>query len=142
MSRVTRYRQPGSENLPLGIYLLIFCAIVGCFCIWFYELMQPEWNSNPGVAAYKPPPATVIVYPQQPRPKDEVDATVATDALIEPRKEATDRTAPQSTEVKTSRESKVPSQKRRHAALTRRSRNPMDAFAAQPFFGAPWRPWR
>lgn len=143
MSRVTLHQQRRSESLPLGIYLLMFCLVVGCFCVWFYELMQPGRYANPGVAAYPPPPATVIRYPQQPWPKDGIDATVAADALIEPQQEATDKTAPQSTEVKTSRESKTPSQKRRHAALPRRSRNPMADFAAQPFFfGHPWRPWR
>jgi hypothetical protein len=56
--------------------------------------MQPERYPNPGVAAYKPAPATVILYPQQQRPKDEVDATVAADTLIEPEQEAIDKRAP------------------------------------------------
>jgi hypothetical protein len=139
--RVTRYRQQRSENLPLGIHLLMFGVVVGCFCMWFYELMQPERYSNPGTAASKPPPATVILYPPWPRLKDEIDATVAADTLIEPEQEATNKRAP--TELKSSRESKTLTQKRRHAALPRRSRNPMTDFAAQPFFfGHPWRSWR
>lgn len=143
MPRVTGYRQLRSENLLLGIYLLIFCVVMGCFCIWFYGLMQPERYPNPGIAAYKPPPATVIVYPHQPRPKDEVDATVAADTLIESEQEATEEKAPQSTEVKSSRQSKTVSPKRHHAALPRQAHNPMTDFAAQPFFfGKPWRPWR
>jgi len=119
------------------------CLVVGCFFIGLYELLQPERYANPGIAAYKPPPATVILYPQQPRPKDEIDATFAADALIEPEQEPTDKRAPQSTEVKTSRESKTPSQKRHRVALPRQPHNPMTDFAAQPFFfGHPWRPWR
>jgi len=105
--------------------------------------MQPERYSNPGIAAYRPPPATVILYPQWPPPKDEVDATAAADTLIEPEQVVTDEGKPQSTEVKSSREGKAPSQKRHHAALPQRSRNPKTDFAAQPFFfGHPWRSWR
>ena len=142
MSRTIKYRQRRSENLPLGIYLLIFCVVVGCFCIWFYELMQPARYPNPGLAAYKPPPATVILEPQQPRPQDDPGLGVAV-ARVEPEQEASDKGAPQSTAVKSNRESKTLSQKRHHAALPRRSRNPMTDFAAQPFFfGHPWRPWR
>lgn len=139
--RVTRYRQQRSENLPLGIHLLVFCVVVGCFGIWFYELMQPERYPNPGVAAYKPPPATVVLYTQRPRPKD-VDTTIAADTLIEPEHEAIDKRALQSAELKSSRESKTVSPKRHHAAPPRQAHNPMTDFAAQPFFfGKPWR-WR
>lgn len=142
MPRVTRYRQQRSENLPLGIHLLMFGVVVGCFCMWFYELMQPERYPNPGVAAYKPPPATVILYPPPPRPNNELDATVAADDLIEPEREATEKRAAQSVALKSSRESKTVSPKRHHAALPRQAHNPMTDFAAQPFlFGKPWG-WR
>lgn len=137
-----RYRQQRSENLPLGIHLLVFCVVVGCFCIWFYELMQPERYPNPGVAAYKPPPATVVLYSQLPRRSDEADATVAADDLIEPEREATEKRPAQSVALKSSRESKTVSPKRRHAALPRQAHNPMTDFAAQPLlFGKRWG-WR
>jgi hypothetical protein len=36
------------------------CGLLG---FAFYKLMQPTQIPNPGLAAYKPPPATVINYP-------------------------------------------------------------------------------
>jgi hypothetical protein len=111
--------------------------------MWFYELLQPERYPNPGVAAYKPPPATVILYPQRRQPKDEVDTTVAADDPIEPEREATEKRTAQSAGLKSTRESKTVSPKRHHAALPRQAHNPMTDFAAQPFFfGRPWRSWR
>ena len=44
----------------LAIHLCTYCAVAGCFAFALYELLQPTRNNNPGLAAYKPPPATVI----------------------------------------------------------------------------------
>jgi hypothetical protein len=44
----------------LCIHLCIYCAVAACFGLGFYAFMQPSRSSNPGLAAYKPPPATVI----------------------------------------------------------------------------------
>jgi hypothetical protein len=143
LSRVTSYRQWCSESLALCIYSFMLCGVVGCLCIWFYDLMQPEWHPNPGLAAHRPPPATVVLYSQQSGPKDEIYATVSADATIEPAPEAVDTRPPQSTDGRASRESKTPSQKRRHAVPSRRSHNPITDYAAQPFvFDHSWRPWR
>jgi hypothetical protein len=46
----------------LAIHLCTYCAVAGCFAFALYELLQPTRNSNPGLAAYKPPPATVITH--------------------------------------------------------------------------------
>src|SRR3954470_14590993 len=44
--------------------LLTVCRLVcGLLGFGFYDLMQPRQIPNPGLAAYKPPPATVILYP-------------------------------------------------------------------------------
>jgi hypothetical protein len=44
--------------------LLTVCAFVcGLLGFGFYKLMQPRQIPNPGLAAYKPPAATVIIYP-------------------------------------------------------------------------------
>src|SRR3981081_4223722 len=42
----------------LGVY--VFLAVA------FHWLMQPTVSKNYGLAAYKPPPATVVVYPTTP----------------------------------------------------------------------------
>jgi hypothetical protein len=46
--------------VALCIHLCIYCAAAACFGLGFYVLMQPSRSPNPGLAAYKPPPATVI----------------------------------------------------------------------------------
>jgi hypothetical protein len=42
----------------LGVYVVLAFA--------FHWLMQPTVSTNYGLAAYKPPPATVVVYPTTP----------------------------------------------------------------------------
>ena len=42
----------------LAAYTIVF----GLFAFWFYSLAQPRYAANPGLAAYEPPPATVIDY--------------------------------------------------------------------------------
>src|SRR5712671_110911 len=42
----------------LGAYVLLAVA--------FHWLMQPTVSENYGIAAYKPPPATIVVYPKTP----------------------------------------------------------------------------
>jgi hypothetical protein len=59
MSDYARYQRDGLAG-ALAIHLCIYCGVAGCFAFGLYELLQPARNSNPGVAAYKPPPATVI----------------------------------------------------------------------------------
>jgi hypothetical protein len=44
----------------LCMHLCIYCAVAACFGLGFYMFMQPSRSANPGLAAYKPPPATVI----------------------------------------------------------------------------------
>jgi hypothetical protein len=56
-----RYSHDGVAA-ALCIHLSIYCAAAVCFGFGFYEFMQPSFSPNPGLAAYKPPPATVISY--------------------------------------------------------------------------------
>jgi hypothetical protein len=46
----------------LGIHLCLYCAVAGGFGFGLYLLFQPTRFPNPGVAAYKPPPGTVVTY--------------------------------------------------------------------------------
>jgi hypothetical protein len=36
--------------------------VFGLFALWLHSLLQPRVFANPGLAAYAPPPATVISY--------------------------------------------------------------------------------
>src|SRR5438105_10434943 len=55
--------QISHPNLGLAIYSALCCCIaVAAFAAWIYGLLQPTRAQNPGLAAYKPPPATIVGY--------------------------------------------------------------------------------
>jgi hypothetical protein len=56
---MTRYRMDGTTaaiGVPLAAYVIGFSLLA----LWLYALLQPHYTSNLGLAAYKPPPATVL----------------------------------------------------------------------------------
>ena len=57
-SRRQDYRLAAGVGFCLGVYVVLAVA--------FHWLMQPTVSENYGVAAYKPPPATIVVYPKAP----------------------------------------------------------------------------
>jgi hypothetical protein len=46
----------------IAVYLAVCMFVYGFFGFGFYKMFQPLQFPNPGLAAYKPPPATVITY--------------------------------------------------------------------------------
>jgi len=48
--------------VALAEHLSMYCAGAACIAFALYHLMQPVRVANPGLAAYKPPPRTVITY--------------------------------------------------------------------------------
>jgi hypothetical protein len=56
---VTHYRID-EKSVGLGIPVAVYLTVLGLLALWFHSLFQPQFISNPGLAAYKPPPATVI----------------------------------------------------------------------------------
>ena len=58
---MSQYRIDRSGSAP-GIAFSAYLVVLSLLAAYFYSLMQPHYNSNPGLAAYKPPPATVIDY--------------------------------------------------------------------------------
>jgi len=69
----------------IGMLLTAYTIVLGLFGLWFYSFFaHTGYAANPGMAAYKPPPATVIDYGmparlpvrhQQTPPPVEVSAT-------------------------------------------------------------------
>jgi hypothetical protein len=51
-----------AESSAVGIPLAVYLIALGLLALWLYSLLQPRQLSNPGLAAYAPPPATVISY--------------------------------------------------------------------------------
>src|SRR4051794_17552372 len=54
-----QYQQNGLAG-ALALHLGLYAFVAGCYGFGLYELLQPVRSHNPGLAAYKPPPATVI----------------------------------------------------------------------------------
>src|SRR5438477_922858 len=59
MSRLVR-RRVDRADIPLALYTFICCGVGGGLVVSLYALMQPTRIGNPGIAAYKPPPGTVL----------------------------------------------------------------------------------
>jgi hypothetical protein len=49
-------------GVAVGIPLIAYALVFGLFALWLHSLLQPRVFANPGLAAYAPPPATVISY--------------------------------------------------------------------------------
>jgi hypothetical protein len=61
MAGYAQYQGNGVAGV-LALHLGLYAFVAGCYSFSLYELMQPAQTVNPGLAAYKPPPATVIGY--------------------------------------------------------------------------------
>jgi hypothetical protein len=134
-------------DAALAIYLVVYSIAAACFAVGLYALLQPSKSSNPGTAAYNPPPGTVISYaaPTFPRTLPETDghataaaepATTTGSADQMPKNsdklDAPARTDDAKGEVKA--ESKP-----RHSAHSRDRRHP--EWGYQPSFFGQHRPW-
>jgi hypothetical protein len=61
MTRAKTRHQTGQriDGGAVGL-LLAFAVVIGLFILWFYPIALARYGANPGLAAYHPPPATVI----------------------------------------------------------------------------------
>jgi len=53
---------PDGVAVGLAEHLCMYCAGAGLIAFALYYAMQPTRVANPGLAAYKPPPRTVMTY--------------------------------------------------------------------------------
>ena len=58
----TGYPHIKKTGTAIAIHLAVCMLVYGFFGFGFYKMFQPLQFPNPGLAAYKPPPATVITY--------------------------------------------------------------------------------
>src|SRR5262252_679216 len=61
-----RPRTSRSEDFSLAAAGGIVLAAYASFFFGLYWLMQPSVTTNPGLAAYRPPPKTVVRYADSP----------------------------------------------------------------------------
>jgi hypothetical protein len=83
-AKTQRRHRRDYSGAAIGIYLCAFCALVGCFFVGLYELMQPTQYPNPGLAAYKSAPT--VAYVPQSRIRNEGEPSVMQEfaSAIEP----------------------------------------------------------
>jgi hypothetical protein len=55
-------RDPDGVTAALAEHFCMYCAGAGFIAFVLYYSMQPTRLINPGLAAYKPPPRTVVTY--------------------------------------------------------------------------------
>ena len=148
MTRCSRGHIDGAP-VALAIYAVVCCAVTVCLALGLYELMQPRRFANPGLAAYKPPPGTVInlvgVAPPAPAPESttgsiEPPAPEITTASIEPPAQTLDTAAPQRQTKPKTANAKPERPKRQRAARLKQRRDPMMGYAFQTSFGS-YRVW-
>jgi hypothetical protein len=56
---MTRYRIDGT-TAAVGVPIAAYGIGLSLLALWLHFLFQPQYTPNPGLAAYKPPPATVL----------------------------------------------------------------------------------
>jgi hypothetical protein len=143
MARHSRGQSDGLE-VALAIHLGIYCAAAACFALGLYALLQPSRHPNPGLSAYKPPPAMVVTYlPSVRNGRDPVPFTTveADTAKPETAKPETAKRA-QADAQKPAQEATAEAAKRQRAASVRKEKREIRAeYAAQPVFGGGSRPW-
>ena len=58
----TGYPRTEETGVAIAFYLAVCMFVCSLFGFGFYNMFQPLQFPNPGLAAYKPPPATIITY--------------------------------------------------------------------------------
>jgi len=124
----------------IGMLLTAYTIVCGLFALWFYSFFVPARSLvNPGMAAYKPPPATVIDYqiPARVEPPRQVPPPVEAESRPEqPMTTGLASTGASSKAVERSPERIIDVKKPprpKSAASPRERNNPLDGYAAWRF---------
>jgi hypothetical protein len=147
---MSRARDPNTGlATALAMHLAIYAGVGCCFAAVLWWLMQPKLIENAGLAAYKPPPNTVLTRAGAPGPailppQPDVSAMAT---VPPPQIEQSAAVAPpkQETKPETKAEAKKETKRRvvstnpRPRRVVREERDPRAAFAYQPSYG--FRPW-
>jgi hypothetical protein len=132
-----------ASGAAVGIPLAAYLIGLSLFALWFYYLLQPHYIPNLGLAAYKPPPATVVDYEVAARLPVQ-HGPVPSLAEIESRPEEPPTIVAASTPERQA-DAKKPNRPR-SAARARQRANPYWHYAAsnpwsrgnRPFVSSPW----
>jgi hypothetical protein len=92
---------PDTTTAALSIHLIVYCAVGACLAFGLYALLQPSRAPNSGMAAYEPPPGTVVKYGKPSlatgfaEPIAPVEQSIAPAALIAEEPATTARSTPE-----------------------------------------------
>jgi hypothetical protein len=138
-------RRRGSRSYGYSIVaaFAIFVAVYGALASCFYWLMQPSVVANQGMAAYHPPPATVVRYSDAWVPPDESDARSAFAYVKQEYAPDTSKAAAAPSKPEPKAEPKAETRTREVRAAPRRQARPRPAwnYTAGSPFGFGFRPW-
>jgi hypothetical protein len=70
--------------VALGFNVGVYAGIIACFAAGLFWLMRPTVIQNQGLAAYKPPPGTVLNYSDAARPRPAPSEPSETVGMAEP----------------------------------------------------------
>jgi uncharacterized iron-regulated membrane protein len=122
--------------------LVIFLGVYAGIALCFYWLMQPSVAKNSGLAAYQPPPKTVVIYADMPRVPPAPSERLATLAGAEPAQEIAEKStaAPKQEITKQETNKREARHAPRRERVVRERQNPMWDFASSRSHGG-YRPW-
>jgi hypothetical protein len=124
---------PGtSEDYRLGTAVGILLAAYAGFFLALYWLMQPSVAANPGLAAYRPPPKTVVHYADSPWVPPAPSEALAIPAATEPAAEVAKSSVTEQPKKETKKEARTAPRRARPA---REQPNPFWGYASSRSFG-------
>ncbi len=118
------YRLAGAVGILLAAYAGFFLALY-----WF---MQPSIAANPGLAAYRPPPKTVVHYADSPWVPPAPSEALAIPAATEPAAEVAKSSITEEPKKETKKEARTAP---RRARPVREQPNPFWGYASSRSFG-------
>jgi uncharacterized iron-regulated membrane protein len=120
--------------------LVIFLGVYAGIALCFYWLMQPSVAKNSGLAAYQPPPKTVVIYADMPRLPPPPSESLVALAGAEPTQEIAEKSVAAPKPESNKREARPAPRRER---VVRERPNPMWDFAssASSRSHGGYRPW-
>jgi len=143
MSRA-RYQNSGVAA-ALAMHLAIYAGVGCCFAAVLWWLLQPKVIENQGLAAYKPPPGTVLTHAGSPGPAILPPLTDGLAVATVPVPQVGESTVNAAPKDEAKHEAKRETRRReaptnpRPRRYVREQRDPRSDFAYQPSYG--FRPW-
>ena len=135
-----RSSTPPFEDYRLGAAAGIVLAAYAGFFLVLYWLMQPSATANPGLAAYRPPPKTIVRYADSPWVPPPPSEALPIRAEAEPAPAIAKSSVAEEPKKETKKQEARTTPRRARPAPVREQANPFWGYASSSrSFGS--RPW-